>query len=79
MKRRVLVFTLYLFSLYGCSENEDQYNFNHTSNQSNVIASNSNQGSFRSIPPHIAKRLIDFRSELLILDVRTPEEMRYTT
>jgi rhodanese-related sulfurtransferase len=77
MKKIALFTSVFLFALFGCSENEDQYNYNHALQKSYAKTSGSNQGSFRSIPPHIAKRLIDSRSDLLVIDVRTPVEMKY--
>ncbi len=77
MKRIVFLFTAFLFLLFGCSETEDQYNYNQSSNQNSAGLSGPGQGSFRSIPPHMAKRLIDSRSDILIIDVRTPGELQY--
>jgi rhodanese-related sulfurtransferase len=77
MRRTTFLITALMFILCGCGENEDQYNYNHTSGKSSVKNSGSGRGSFRSIPPHIAQRLIDTRSDLLIIDVRTPGEMKY--
>lgn len=77
MKKIILIINVFLFVLFGCGENEDQYNYNHALNGSSIKSSNSNQGSFRSIPSHIAKRLMDSRNDLLVIDVRTPAEMKY--
>lgn len=75
MKRISFIFTLLLFTALGCGNNEEQYNFNNPSQQDNSKTTESGQSSFRSISPQTAKKMIDSRSDLVIIDVRTPAEM----
>ncbi len=75
MKRISFIFILLLFTALGCGNNEAQYNFNNASKQDNSQITESSQSSFRSISPQTAKKMIDSRNNLLIIDVRTPAEM----
>jgi len=60
MKRIVLVLPLMVLFLAGCSSSQDS----------------GTASAFRSIPPREAARLIQTRRDILVVDVRTPGELK---
>ncbi|MFZ5765255.1 MAG: rhodanese-like domain-containing protein [Thermodesulfobacteriota bacterium] len=70
MKYLLALLCFTVLSLAGCSSNDD------TTTQTKAEAA-SQTATFRSIPVSEAKKLLETRKDIVLLDVRTPEELRY--
>ncbi|MFZ5758587.1 MAG: rhodanese-like domain-containing protein [Thermodesulfobacteriota bacterium] len=70
MKYLLALLWFTVLSLAGCSNNED------TTTQTNAETAGPT-ATFRSIPVSEAKKILETRKDIVLLDVRTPEELRY--
>ncbi len=69
MKRMIILSLFVLFFGLGCSEEGN--------NSGTVYGSKYNAGyGYRNISAHQAKNLIDTRKDVLVVDVRTPQELK---
>jgi len=73
----ILIFAAMLAA--GCSRNDQEQQTTKSSSSDSPGASFEQQPvgkSFQSIPPAAAKQLIEDRKDLMIVDVRSPEELK---
>ena len=65
----------FIVLLSGCSDSNQPPKPANTAQT--VIEQSAKAGSFKSIGPREAQQLIETRKDLLLLDCRTPQELRY--
>lgn len=69
MKHLLALLLFILLSLTGCSSGDD-------TTTTPTTQATSQTATFRSIPVSEAKKLLETRKDIVLLDVRTPEELR---
>lgn len=69
MKHLLALLLFILLSLTGCSNGDD-------TTTTPTTQATSQTATFRSIPVSEAKKLLETRKDIVLLDVRTPEELR---
>ncbi|MFH1217095.1 MAG: rhodanese-like domain-containing protein [Pseudomonadota bacterium] len=75
MKHFLLFLGLFLLLLSGCS-NENKHNEKPAAQGQSPTAVQQQAATFRSIPVAEAKKMLESRNDIKVLDIRTPEELR---
>jgi len=77
MQRVVIIMCIILAAgLSGCSDSSQKPESAQTSQNAVAQPTAVQTGSFRSVSPQEAQQLINTRKDMILLDCRTPEELR---
>ncbi|OKY76105.1 MAG: hypothetical protein BM485_02320 [Desulfobulbaceae bacterium DB1] len=75
MKHFILFLCIALLALTGCS-NEETGAAQTPSQGQNTAVAGGQPATFRSIPVSEAKKILESRNDIAVLDIRTPPELR---